>query len=79
MQQQERDLISGLFDRLKPFESQPRDGEAESFIKGLAVQQPAAPVGPAPRDQRALERQSALVAPELGSPVTSRVTRGPFS
>lgn len=43
MQQQERDLISGLFDRLKPFESQPRDGEAESFIKGLAVQQPAAP------------------------------------
>lgn len=43
MQQHERDLISGLFDRLKPFESQPRDGEAESFIKGLAAQQPAAP------------------------------------
>lgn len=43
MQQQERDLISGLFDRLKPFESQPRDGEAESFIKGLAAQQPASP------------------------------------
>ncbi len=43
MQQQERDLISGLFDRLKPFESQPRDGEADSFIKGLAAQQPAAP------------------------------------
>lgn len=43
MQQQERDLISGLFDRLKPFESQPRDGEAESFIKGLTAQQPAAP------------------------------------
>lgn len=43
MQQQERDLISGLFERLKPFESQPRDGEAESFIKGLATQQPAAP------------------------------------
>jgi hypothetical protein len=43
MQQQERDLISGLFDRLKPFESQPRDGEAESFIKGFAAQQPAAP------------------------------------
>ena len=42
MQQQERDLISGLFDRLKPFESQPRDGEAESFIRGLAAQQPAA-------------------------------------
>jgi len=43
MQQQERDLISGLFDRLKPFESQLRDGEAEAFIKGLAAQQPAAP------------------------------------
>lgn len=43
MQQQERDLISGLFDRLKPFELQSRDGEAEAFIKGLAAQQPAAP------------------------------------
>ena len=43
MQQQERDLISGLFDRLKPFESQARDGEADSFIKGLTAQQPAAP------------------------------------
>jgi hypothetical protein len=43
MQQQERDLISGLFDRLKPFESQPRDSEAESFINRLAAQQPAAP------------------------------------
>ncbi len=43
MQQQERDLISGLFDRLKPFESQPRDAEAETFIRGLAAQQPAAP------------------------------------
>ena len=32
MQQQERDLISGLFDRLKPFESQPRDNEVEQFI-----------------------------------------------
>ncbi len=44
-----------------------------------AAQQAATPTGPAPRDQRALERQSALVAPELGSPVTSHVTRGPFS
>ena len=43
MQQQERDLISGLFDRLKPFETQPRDGEADSFIRGLTAQQPAAP------------------------------------
>lgn len=43
MQQQERDLISGLFDRLKPFETQPRDREAEQFINGFATQQPAAP------------------------------------
>jgi hypothetical protein len=43
MQQQERDLISGLFDRLKPFESQPRDAEAEQFIRGSVAQQPAAP------------------------------------
>lgn len=41
MQQQERELISGLFDRLKPFESQLRDGEADQFIRGLAAQQPA--------------------------------------
>lgn len=31
---------------------------------------------PMSRDQRAIERQSALVAPELGSPATAR---GPFS
>ena len=43
MQSQERDLISGLFDRLRPFETQPRDAEAESLIKGLTTQQPAAP------------------------------------
>lgn len=43
----------------------------------LAAQQPMAPApGPAPRDLRAIERQSALVAPELGTPAT---TRGPFS
>ncbi len=41
MQQQERELISGLFDRLKPFETQPRDAEADQFIRGLAAQQPA--------------------------------------
>jgi hypothetical protein len=43
MQSQERDLISGLFDRLKPFESQARDIEADSLIKRLTAQQPAAP------------------------------------
>lgn len=43
MQSQERDLISGLFDRLKPFESQARDAEADALIKGLTAQQPASP------------------------------------
>ena len=37
---------------------------------------PTAPTGgPAPRDQKAIERQSALVAPEL----SSSATRGPFT
>lgn len=46
-----------------------------------AVQQTApAPAGPVPlgtvpRDQRAIERQSALVAPDIGAPTA----RGPFS
>ena len=43
MQSQERDLIAGLFDRLKPFESQPRDPEAEALIRDLATRQPASP------------------------------------
>jgi uncharacterized protein len=43
MQSQERELITGLFGRLQPFESQPRDGEAEALIKDLAARQPAAP------------------------------------
>src|SRR5262249_3389420 len=41
MQQQERELIAGLFDRLQPFESQPRDPEAEALIKERASRQPA--------------------------------------
>jgi len=43
MQSQERELITGLFGRLQPFEAQPRDGEAEALIKDLAARQPAAP------------------------------------
>jgi hypothetical protein len=43
MQAQERELINGLFDRLKPFESQPRDPEAEALIKDAAARQPASP------------------------------------
>jgi hypothetical protein len=43
MQSQERELITGLFGRLQPFESQPRDAEAEALIKDLVARQPAAP------------------------------------
>jgi uncharacterized integral membrane protein len=48
-------------------------------IQRLREAAPAAPFapngGPAPRDQKAIERQSALVAPEL----SSSGTRGPFA
>jgi hypothetical protein len=43
MQQQERELIAGLFGRLQPFESQPRDAEAEALIKEYVARQPASP------------------------------------
>jgi hypothetical protein len=43
MQSQERDLIAGLFGRLQPFESQPRDPEAEALIKDFIQRQPASP------------------------------------
>ena len=43
MQSEERELITGLFGRLQPFESQPRDGEAEALIKEGVARQPAAP------------------------------------
>jgi hypothetical protein len=43
MQSQERELITGLFGRLQPFEAQPRDGEAEALIKDSVAKQPAAP------------------------------------
>ncbi len=43
MQSEERDLIAGLFDRLRSFEAQPRDAEAERFIAGGVASQPAAP------------------------------------
>ena len=43
MQQQERDLIAGLFGRLQPYESQPRDAEAEAVIKDHVARQPASP------------------------------------
>jgi len=43
MQSQERELINGLFGRLQPFETQPRDSEAEALIKDTIARQPAAP------------------------------------
>jgi hypothetical protein len=43
MQPQERDLISGLFDRLRPFDSQPRDPEAERLIADGVARQPSTP------------------------------------
>ena len=43
MQSEERELISGLFGRLQPFETQPRDSEAEALIKDSIARQPAAP------------------------------------
>lgn len=43
MNQQERDIIQGIFDRLKAAESQPRDAEAERFIADLQTRQPYAP------------------------------------
>jgi hypothetical protein len=43
MQAQERELITGLFGRLQPFEAQPRDGEAEALIRDLVARQPATP------------------------------------
>ena len=43
MQQQERELIAGLFDRLRPSESQARDPEAEALIKEQVARQPSSP------------------------------------
>ena len=43
MQSEERELITGLFGRLQPFESQARDSEAEAMIKESVARQPAAP------------------------------------
>jgi hypothetical protein len=43
MQSQERELITALFDRLRPFDSHQRDPEAEKLIGDLVARQPAAP------------------------------------
>ncbi|MBS0539497.1 MAG: DUF2076 domain-containing protein [Proteobacteria bacterium] len=43
MQPEERDLIGGLFGRLKPFENQPRDPDADRLIGSAIASQPGAP------------------------------------
>ena len=43
MTPEERQLISGLFDRMKPAANQPRDREAEAFIADAVRSQPYAP------------------------------------
>src|SRR5690348_16938030 len=42
MQAEERDLITGLYERLRPFDAQPRDPEAERLIANFVVRQPSA-------------------------------------
>ncbi|UYN94595.1 MAG: DUF1049 domain-containing protein [Enhydrobacter sp.] len=49
--------------------------EVARLREALAQRQPVHPAAPAGREQKAMERQSALVAPELAQPAT----RGPFS
>jgi uncharacterized integral membrane protein len=51
------------------------DREIQRLRESAAASAPAPNSGPAPRDQKAIERQSALVAPEL----SSSGARGPFS
>jgi hypothetical protein len=43
MDSQERQVIDGIFDRLKNVENQPRDAEAERYIADLVQRQPYAP------------------------------------
>lgn len=43
MQAEERELITGLFGRLQPYESHARDSDAERLIAGLVQRQPASP------------------------------------
>lgn len=43
MNPQEREVIGGIFDRLRSVESQPRDPEAERLIAELVAKQPYAP------------------------------------
>jgi hypothetical protein len=52
------------------------DRELQRLRETAQSSAPAPASGPAPRDQRAIERQAALVSAELSTPSG---TRGPFS
>ncbi|MBX3537603.1 MAG: DUF2076 domain-containing protein [Chelatococcus sp.] len=43
MNEQEKDVIGGIFDRLRQADGQPRDPEAEAFIRERVAAQPSAP------------------------------------
>jgi uncharacterized integral membrane protein len=53
------------------------DREVQRLREAANTPRAAPAAGPAPRDQKAIERQSALVAPDLASSASG--TRGPFA
>jgi hypothetical protein len=78
MQQQERDLIADLFNRLQQFESQARDPEAERLIAAYVARQPAAPYLLAQTvlvQEEALKQARARIA-ELESKAAENQNRG---
>jgi hypothetical protein len=78
MQPEERDLIVGLFGRLKSFESQPRDPEADRLIAQSIESQPGAPyllVQTVLVQEQALKGAQARIA-ELEAKVTAASAPG---
>jgi hypothetical protein len=78
MQSEERTLISGLFERLRPYEAQPRDPEAEQLIASLVARQPSAPYLLAQTvlvQEQALKTAQARIA-ELESKVSANASAG---
>ena len=55
------------------------DREIQRLRQSAATAPPPVSSGPAPRDQKAIERQSALVAPELSSSGPRSPPRSPLS
>jgi uncharacterized protein len=78
MQSEERTLISGLFERLQPYEAQPRDPEAEQLIASLVARQPSAPYLLAQTvlvQEQALKTAQARIA-DLESKVSANANAG---